>query len=55
MKASVKNFSTVSSAEAYFRRPDPEFKKAGKHGEFPNVFNPFWEARLIKTSIIPQL
>ncbi len=55
MKASVKNFSTVSRAEAYFRRPDPEFKKAGKHGEFPNVFNPFWEARLIKTSIIPQL
>lgn len=53
MKASVKNFSTISRAEAYFKRPST-FIKAGKHGEFPNVFNPFWEARLIKTSIIPQ-
>lgn len=54
MKASVKNFPTVSRAEAYFKRPASKFKKVGKHGEFPNVFNPFWEARLTKISIIPQ-
>ncbi len=55
MKASVKEFSTVSRAEVYHKRPDDEskFKPVGAHGEYPNVYNPFWEARLIKNDVVP--
>jgi len=53
MKASPDTeFSTVSRAEVYHQRPEDtsKFKSIGKHGEYPNVFNPFWEARLIKSN-----
>lgn len=44
----------VSRAVVYHRRPDPPLFDQNGNGEFANLYNPFWEVRLVQPpSLIP--
>jgi hypothetical protein len=42
----------IAKSELYFKRPQDlsYFLRGDKKNELPNVFSPFWQARLVKTT-----
>jgi len=55
--AMVDRVGAIAKSEVYFDRPDDlrYFLRTDKNKEEPNVFSPFWQARLVKTSDIDRL
>jgi len=48
--------ASVSSAELYFKRPDDKQRyDLGKQRELGNLFNPYWQVRLVATPMEQQL
>jgi hypothetical protein len=56
-KSFAKKIAVIAKSEVFFSRPDnPGYfqREDGKH-EFPNLFSPFWQARLVDTTEIDRL
>jgi hypothetical protein len=52
-----KQVSAVAKAQVYFARPEDlsYFKRNDEHYEKPNLFSPFWQARLVKSTNLDRL
>ena len=52
-----KQISTVAKSQVYFSRPDDlsYFKRSDGNKEKPNLFSPFWQARLVKSTNLDRL
>lgn len=50
MKPGVQRIAALSRAEIFHTRPIKKFNSPGK-GEYANLYNPFWQVRLVKNSI----
>lgn len=49
LETSTERMAAISRAEIFYQRPEQGFNPFnGDRGEFANVFNPFWEARLVE-------
>ena len=40
----------VAKAETYFSRPRDLWERSDKYREYGNLYNPFWQTRLIDTT-----
>jgi hypothetical protein len=46
---------TVAKAEPYFVRPSDIWRRSDRREEFGNMYNPFWQPRLVETSAAERL
>jgi hypothetical protein len=44
------SMASISTAEVYFKRPEPLYVDGSKKEEYGSLFNPYWQVRLKKTS-----